>query len=237
MLPGWDSVEITSTYARWFTYAGFVALFLLGVFEVLGHIYSVREARLTAAAAAREADNKRAEADARIAEAQRGAAEANRATEDERLARVELQKLVAWRTITPEQQKQIGARLKGRFPGVRIAFTVNAGDPEGLAFGTQIAATALEAGWNIVTFAPITHLGGFETGVKITTTGDAITLHASDALTHELNVLGFDAVRSPQIDPRDTDPLKGPLLYVFVGLRPQTIPNEVSRAIANANPK
>lgn len=233
MLPGWDSVEITSTYARWFTYAGFVALFLLGVFDVLGHIYSVREARLTAAAAAREADNKRADADARIAEAQRGAAEANKATEHERLARVELQKLVAWRTITPEQQKEIGARLKRHFPEVRVAFSVNAGDPEGFAFGTQIAAIAIEAGWNIVAFAPVMNLGHFETGVRITTTGDTNTLHASDTLTHELTALGFDATRSPEIDPRTTDPLKTPLLYVFVGLRPQTIPNQVSKAIAS----
>ncbi len=77
MLPGWDSLALTSAYAKWFTYAGFAALFLLGVFEIFGHAYSVHEATLTAAAVARDADNKRASADARIAEAQRGSAEAN----------------------------------------------------------------------------------------------------------------------------------------------------------------
>jgi hypothetical protein len=77
VLPGWDSAAVTSAYARWFTYAGFVALFLLGVFEIFGHIYSVHETTLRDAAAAREADDKRAQADARISEAQRGAAEAN----------------------------------------------------------------------------------------------------------------------------------------------------------------
>jgi hypothetical protein len=83
--PGWDSVAVTSTYARWFTYAGFAALFLLGVFEILGHIYSVHETTLTAVATSHDADNKRAEADARIAEAQRGAAEASAKAESFRL--------------------------------------------------------------------------------------------------------------------------------------------------------
>ena len=77
MLPGWDSLEVTSTYAKGFTYAGFAALFLLGLFEILGHVYSVHETTLGATAAAREADNRRADADARITEAQRGSAEAN----------------------------------------------------------------------------------------------------------------------------------------------------------------
>jgi len=166
-----------------------------------------------------------------IAIANQRVAEANKATEDERLARVELQKLVEWRTITSEQQKEIAARLK-RFPKVRIAFTVNAGDPEGFAFGTQIASVAINAGWNIVAFAPITNLGSFQTGVTITTTGDENTLHASDALTEELNRLNFSAKRSPEIDTRPTDPLKQPLLYVFVNLKPQAISNAVSRDIA-----
>jgi hypothetical protein len=146
-------------------------------------------------------------AEAGISSAQADAARANFLAEQEKLARVELQKLVEWRTITPEQQKKIAARLK-RFPKVRIAFTVNAGDPEGFAFATQIAEVAVEAGWNIVAFAPVTNLGSFRTGVSITTTGDRNTLDASDALTAELNLLNFDATRSPEIDPRSTDPLE-----------------------------
>jgi hypothetical protein len=87
----------------------------------------------------------------------------NLLVEQERLARVELQKLVQWRTISPEQQKAIAARLK-RFPGVRIAFSVNAGDPESFAFATEIATAAAEAGWSIIAFAPIVNLGAFRTG-------------------------------------------------------------------------
>jgi hypothetical protein len=151
--------------------------------------------------------------------------------ENEAMARVQLEKLVSWRTIPEPTQKEIGERLK-KFQGVRIAFTVNTGDAEGLAFGTQIAAIAIYADWSILGFAPVADLGHFRTGVRITTTGDDNTRNASDALTAELNHLHFDAVRSPEIDPRTTDPHKRPLLYVFVGMRPQAIPNIVSKAIA-----
>jgi hypothetical protein len=66
----------------------------------------------------------------------------------------------------------------------------------------------------------------------VTATGDKNTIDASDALTAELNELHLDAKRSPDIDPRATDPLKQPLLYVMVDLRPQAIPNVISNAIA-----
>lgn len=84
-LPGWDSIGLTSTYAKFFTYAGFFALFALLVFEILGHLYSGRETTLREAVATREADDRRADADARIAE--RASAEANgRAAENQKEA-------------------------------------------------------------------------------------------------------------------------------------------------------
>src|ERR1039457_5783264 len=138
--------------------------------------------------------------------------------EDEGLARVRLQKLVAWRTITESDQKNIGARLK-RSQGIRIGFTVNAGDPEGYAFATQIAAIALEAGWQIGFFAPIAHLGGFQSGITIGATGDANTHDAANALARALTALGFTVARSPDIDSRSTS-----TIVVAVELRPQAIP-------------
>jgi hypothetical protein len=80
--------------------------------------------------------------------------------ENEAMARVQLEKLVSWRTIPEPAQKEIGERLK-KFQGVRIAFTVNTGDAEGLAFGTQMAAIAIYADWSIVGFAPVADLGHF----------------------------------------------------------------------------
>ena len=176
-------------------------------------------------------DEKAKAAGERAAGLQREADSLRKQAEDEGLARVQLEKLVGWRTITPKQQRQIGSRLKA-FPGIRIAFTFNAGDPEGLAFATQIASTAIEANWGIIAFAAVTNLGRPRTGVEVTTTGDRNTMDASDALVHELNRLHFAATRSPEIDPRTTDPLRRPLMYVLVNLRPQAVPNKVSQAIA-----
>jgi hypothetical protein len=198
--------------------------------EIVAYPYSQRNDTLSSQQDAARRD-KIAALDNSTQSLKTAAETAHKEAEDEKMARVQLQKLVAWRTITATQQKEIAVRLR-RFSGVRIAFTTNAGDPEGLAFGTQIAAIAMEAGWSIIAFAPVEDLGHFRTGVRITTTGDDTTRHASDALTRELNGLKFNAVRSPEIDPRSTDPLKRPLMYVFVGLRPQAIPNQVSKAIA-----
>ena len=48
MLPGWDSLETSAAYAKGFTFAGFGALFLLGVFEVLAFVYSTHKDTLAA---------------------------------------------------------------------------------------------------------------------------------------------------------------------------------------------
>jgi hypothetical protein len=47
--PGWNSIQSTSVYARAFTYAGWAALFLLGIFEILAHTYGNRKDVLVAA--------------------------------------------------------------------------------------------------------------------------------------------------------------------------------------------
>jgi len=107
MFSGWDSVEATSTMAKWFTYAGFAMLLLLGVCEILAHVYSVRSATLKENAAAREASDLRAESDARIGEAQRGAAEANAKTEGLKLE--------------VEEQRQKTARFQQEADQARLA--------------------------------------------------------------------------------------------------------------------
>jgi|SRR5579863_6875178 len=199
--------------------------------EISGQIIADIEERAAKAEQDAGEANERASADERMAAQLRKDAEGlHKEAESERLARIELQKLVAWRTINTTERDEIARRLK-KYSGVRIAFTINAGDPEGFSFGTQMASVAIRAGWSVVAFAPILNLGQFRTGVHITTTGDKLTRDATDALIKELNRLHFDAVRSPEIDAREQ-----PLMYVFVELRPQAIPNEISNAI-NKKPR
>lgn len=47
ILPGWNSVEGASVYAKIFTFAGWASLFLLGIFEILAHVYGTRKDTLT----------------------------------------------------------------------------------------------------------------------------------------------------------------------------------------------
>jgi hypothetical protein len=46
ILPDWNSLAGTNYYTKLFTYAGFFALFMLGVFEVLAYVYSTRNETL-----------------------------------------------------------------------------------------------------------------------------------------------------------------------------------------------
>jgi hypothetical protein len=106
---------------------------------------------------------------------------------------------------------------------------VNPGDPEGFAFATQIAALAVESGWRVTGIMPMLNMGSWRTGVNITATADEFTSGAAVALVTELHALQFDAVKEPEPETGSPD---HPRMYVFVGLRPLAIPNEVSEAIA-----
>src|ERR1700674_5097536 len=86
-LPGWDSVEAAARWYRRFEIAGFVALGLLLMFEVIAYVYGNRKDVLTAAAeqaASGERSSRDEQANqqrnAEIAEANRRAAEAEAQT-------------------------------------------------------------------------------------------------------------------------------------------------------------
>jgi hypothetical protein len=144
------------------------------VFEVIGHIYTVRETTLTAEAAAREADNKRAEADARISEANLKAAQAAQgtaraaaeaaaaneragkvelsvATQRERAARAELALLELkqqseHRHLTTESRGKLIRLLQSASKGVAL-LTCPLNNSEACDFMNEIGAALVEAGW------------------------------------------------------------------------------------------
>ena len=53
MIPGWQSPESAEAYAKFFKYAGYLALFLLFVFEVVADVYSNHREALLAKLAQR----------------------------------------------------------------------------------------------------------------------------------------------------------------------------------------
>lgn len=146
MLPGWDSLEVTSAYAKWFTYAGFAALFLLGVFEIIAHVYSVHEKTLSEAAARREADDKRAEANARILEAEARVAEAN-------LELARLRQRQEQRGISFPHQKFLDS-LKAK-PTGSVVIMYQPDDVEASVFASYLSGHLFSSGWKVNSPVPI----------------------------------------------------------------------------------
>jgi hypothetical protein len=82
-----------------------------------------------------------------IAEAKAHAAEANERTETERLARIKLQKTVAWRELSDEQTIEIAAKLKP-FAGENVDVLAYGDEPDSLMLSMQIHK-ALGASWSL----------------------------------------------------------------------------------------
>lgn len=133
--PGWNSVEDASHYAKLFTYLGFASLFLLGVFEVLAHVYSTRKDTLAAAqnAAAKAADEQRIRGlQAKVGEQQQ--------TLERRRDR----------TLTEEQAQQLCNSMRP-FVGQHFWLITETADydqgSEQMRFSDQLSRILTAAGW------------------------------------------------------------------------------------------
>jgi|SRR5712691_9124339 len=165
-------------------------------------------------------------AENRASKNEREAAQLRKVAEQERLARIRVEERVAWRRLTTQQQAKIASRLT-RFSGQPVSLWYHASDVEGSMFATNIGSALQRAKWRV--FAPQSFLDmtagsgpigsaikPMETGVTIVSTGDEPSRTAADAIVRELLALGFDAVKSPRIEP---DPRS--LVWVNVEPRPE----------------
>jgi hypothetical protein len=126
----------------------------------------------TAEAASKEAVAKVSNAEARIAEAQRGVEEAKRDAEAEKLERVRLQAIVAPRSLTRDQQRQIADACRP-FIGHRAQVNSYGMDGESLALGTQILSLlrSVLGDENVLDrMASVNVTGDFDFGVHVRTT-------------------------------------------------------------------
>lgn len=146
------------------------------------------------------------------------AEEAHKEAEAERLARVQLQERVQWRTISPKDVASIGARLR-KYKGVpRIAIATLADNEEAVSFADDIAAAVTAAHWPLLGVAPMMNGGQQRFGLRITSTRDAPCSTAASELAKELRHF------SPTLTNEDevfNSP--GPGIYIFVELRPRTV--------------
>src|SRR5260370_36668487 len=127
LLPGWNSVEAASKWHRGFEIAGFVALGLLLLFEVLAYRYGNRRDSLSVAAELDAARGRQTQEeianlkrDQEIAEAQR---EAKQAKDSHEAAQIRIDELTATRKLSDEQ-KQTLTKALSPYKGSQIIIAV-----------------------------------------------------------------------------------------------------------------
>ncbi len=160
-----------------------------------------------------------------VSEADARAAEANEKAEKERLARIRLEEDLAWRRLTKEDQQIIASRLTN-YSGQAVSLWYGAGDKEAETLAWELASSLDSAKWEVfspassITMASSGKLFGSvspqQTGITVTSTGDKLSMEASQALVHELLALGFDAIKSPKVEER-----KGSVVIVTINVRPE----------------
>lgn len=150
ILPGWNSIDSVSRWHKGFEIAGFTALGLLLLFEVLAYFYGNRKDGLLAVqeTAAREERQKQQESSDRETTEKINAAQG--ALQEARNAQTEAERKIAAlgpRVLTTEQRHAITATLHP-YGGHRITIT-KLGDAEAGAFADQIIGVFTEAKWQI----------------------------------------------------------------------------------------
>ena len=172
-----------------------------------------------AAHAEREAAEAKATADSfqleiskaneRAADANEKAAKANETAEREKLARIELEEKVSWRTLSKEQRQALISNLSV-FAGQLADCSFLSNDMEAFSFSSEIAGALRAAKWRVVppnpyvttmketslptTGSPIQHI---DFGVEVVSTSDKNGVAAAQGIARELARLGFDAYYAP----------------------------------------
>ncbi len=142
------------------------------------------------------------------------------AAEDERLARIQLEERVAWRTISPADIARIGSKLSVH-RGIRIAVSTVAGNEEAVSFAGDVGAIFTTARWSFLGVVPMGNLGVQRFGLRIATTRDDLTRTAAQDLRKALDRLGF----KPTYEESDQVFAGGGAgIYVSVELRPRVVP-------------
>lgn len=154
-LPGWDNIDAVSRLVKFFTIAGFASLFLLGVFEVLGYLYSNRKDDLihaeqvriqTEQANAAEARNRQQEQAEQQSQAAIAQALERQKEAEKKLGALEEKQ--APRTLTSAQKSGLSGYLS-KHPRGRITIKSSINTTDARAYSEQIAAILTQSGWTV----------------------------------------------------------------------------------------
>jgi hypothetical protein len=170
-----------------------------------------------------------ATANIRVAEAQRQTAELRKEAEDERLARVKIEAAVAWRSLSNQQKRDIGATLASFSSKAEAAIWFDASSTEAETFADDIAEVLRSS--HITTTAPGGSLSARQggkwneeikspdtRGVVIQSTKSPVAIEFARVLIEALNDRGFSTKR--QTEPPFNEKTLDPVISIFVGPRP-----------------
>jgi len=151
LLPGWNSVDAAARWHRGFEIAGFIALALLLLFEILAYIYGNRKDVLLAGNEQRASESRRQQEqqenqkrDSEVEEARGKAAEAQ--------AKVrELEAANKSRQLSDNQATELREALSGH-PGWNVLIVTQIGDQEATDYARGFSAAFNKAGWNVLEF-------------------------------------------------------------------------------------
>ena len=155
ILPGWDSVEAAAKWHRGFEIAGFVALALLLLFEVLSYVYGNRKDALLLAQQSGLSDEERKQREARDQKSAESVAAANEAAERARDAQkraeekaTELEERLSPRKLS-EQQREKLLQLLSEHKGAEVMLLNVLGNKESQDYRDQFAEIFQRAGWKV----------------------------------------------------------------------------------------
>ena len=153
--------------------------------------------------------------------------------QDEALARVRIEAAVAWRSLTKQQQQEIGSGLRSRFPSKHIVQIIcGAFDTEGSGFARDIAKALRNANFDVPPpeSLAVTRTGGIRptdpitnipTGVKVASAPERESIALAQAIVNELTSRGFDASMERPYGKRDTTNADWSDISIDVQARPE----------------
>jgi hypothetical protein len=156
---------------------------------------------------AANAGQKAGEANDRAAGNEKEAKRLAKLAEDERLARVQLERKVAWRKIDEQSQDAIASDLV-QFSKEPSLVSYNPQDIEAESFASDITTALHKAEWGVFDAMPVLAMREgplpfgtnpkLDTGVHVWSTDDETSRKAATALVKQLSSRGFDAVMSAE---------------------------------------
>jgi len=214
LLPGWNSVDAAARWHRGFEIAGFIALALLLVFEVLAYLYANRKDALLSANEQRAAESRRRQEQQ---ENQKRDSEVNEAREEASEAQAKIRELEATnkaRQLTENQASELRKALSAH-PGWNILIVTQIGDQEATDYAQGFSAAFNKAGWHVAELYQRMTFDPPISGVCVMVTEKNHSPAEADAILEALRQAKIEAARV--VDSGGYQPTEGERFYLVIG--------------------